>query len=796
MGFILRLPFLMSIMAGLVISCSSGSNGSDDGEKPKYSIFNNLRQFDYVNGLKNADQMSEEDLVKAYNEWYSYYVVDGGKDTKGRTTLRVQRDPSSDYDTVSEGMAYGMLLAVYFNDQVTFDKLYGYVLKHLVPKTNLMHWKVLKTGVNISEFRIPVPHGPAFLLRDDFKKPEEQRKYIASVSQDGTPMTEGDVPDWASMARKEFNIPEIKIGMKQEEIDAITAELTSKAAVVEKRYIQACKYDRKLSSAADADFDIAMALIIACKKWQNTSYPNMATSTFAFDYREEAAKCIKSIFKQQQSSQPSLASGDIDYKTSGKAFITNGTAWGGQSCWNPSYFMPAWFRAYKEFIIQYKSVPKVANVFGTSTSANDLASKCDLVIKTMYDEMHKINAVNGTSGLYPDWCDTSSADNSVKKPSAGNSGSDRVYFLDLDKDGKIDDWNNEKDERKADSKITYEDGYDRMSTNFYYDAVRVPWRLATDYAWYGSEDAKVLLTETSTWLRGRYNKAPEGILDDSTCLYDGYSIDGSIWNPDNRDGFNSPVGGNNYSTAFVAMCAPASLILADDQKNAEEWMKRVIAKKELTQMKDDGSANQYTYYGNTLRLLSLVFMSGKFTNPEAVVALKSVDSNKYMTRWVPEDSEEPVLFWGDPYNGSDTIGVGEKFGLISLGGSRVVLRSYTTSTIIRAAVDRNRYVFLTDGLKGTTDNADLYDIHPNAIFTMMDLHESDGTVSSHKAFLNQRLSGYLYSTVIDSSWGEYYPANVVKKNVGVLDSDGGFNTQLAFDIEPVNEPVVNSSFIK
>ena len=44
--------------------------------------------------------------------------------------MRVQR-PSNGNDTVSEGISYGMLFAVYMNDKTTFDALWKYEQKHL-----------------------------------------------------------------------------------------------------------------------------------------------------------------------------------------------------------------------------------------------------------------------------------------------------------------------------------------------------------------------------------------------------------------------------------------------------------------------------------------------------------------------------------------------------------------------------------------------------------------------------------------------------------------------------------------
>jgi endo-1,4-beta-D-glucanase Y len=70
--------------------------------------------------------------------WQNYktrFIVDGGDGS-----LRVQR-PEFSNDTVSEGIAYGMLFAVYMNDKETFDKIWQYARKYF-DGNGLMHWQI------------------------------------------------------------------------------------------------------------------------------------------------------------------------------------------------------------------------------------------------------------------------------------------------------------------------------------------------------------------------------------------------------------------------------------------------------------------------------------------------------------------------------------------------------------------------------------------------------------------------------------------------------------------------------
>jgi endo-1,4-beta-D-glucanase Y len=59
-------------------------------------------------------------LASAYQQWKARFVVSAGSNQ-----FRVQR-PENNNDSVSEGIAYGMLIAVYMNDKALFDGLWSY----------------------------------------------------------------------------------------------------------------------------------------------------------------------------------------------------------------------------------------------------------------------------------------------------------------------------------------------------------------------------------------------------------------------------------------------------------------------------------------------------------------------------------------------------------------------------------------------------------------------------------------------------------------------------------------------
>jgi endo-1,4-beta-D-glucanase Y len=84
------------------------------------------------------------DAMAAYNKWKADLVTSDG----AGGFLRVRRPNSASAEvnsTVSEGIAYGMLLAVYAGDQPTFDKLWQYSQLWL-DANGLMDWYINAAG--------------------------------------------------------------------------------------------------------------------------------------------------------------------------------------------------------------------------------------------------------------------------------------------------------------------------------------------------------------------------------------------------------------------------------------------------------------------------------------------------------------------------------------------------------------------------------------------------------------------------------------------------------------------------
>ncbi len=90
--------------------------------------------------LSSDHTLVEATLEKAYVAWRRLYVT--GEGASG--ALRIRR-PEDQNDSVSEGIAYGMMIAVHHGDQPIFDGLFAYARKHF-DANGLMHWKISAEG--------------------------------------------------------------------------------------------------------------------------------------------------------------------------------------------------------------------------------------------------------------------------------------------------------------------------------------------------------------------------------------------------------------------------------------------------------------------------------------------------------------------------------------------------------------------------------------------------------------------------------------------------------------------------
>ncbi len=168
------------------------------------------------------------------------------------------------------------------------------------------------------------------------------------------------------------------------------------------------------NSATDADTDIALALILASRRWQDDNY------------LEEAKKIIPNIWQEEVvtiNNVPFISADNLE-KNSEKYILIN-----------PSYFAPY---AYKMF------------------SSLDPAHPWDQVVESSYNVIEQSMAQNldaqQSAIIPPDWIAIDKTTGELTAPKASST-----------------------------------------TTNFGYDAMRLPFRLAIDYQWTNSLRAKNLL---------------------------------------------------------------------------------------------------------------------------------------------------------------------------------------------------------------------------------------------------------------------------------------------------------------
>lgn len=116
---------------------------------------------DYPFGYKAAAAKTETEAKNAYDAWKAGYLL-AGPSCAGAGTYRVKFDTKSerfknkgvsgtgaDIVTVSEGIAYGMLLTSYYGDETLFKGLWAYYKKHSNAATGIMNWGINNTACTV-----------------------------------------------------------------------------------------------------------------------------------------------------------------------------------------------------------------------------------------------------------------------------------------------------------------------------------------------------------------------------------------------------------------------------------------------------------------------------------------------------------------------------------------------------------------------------------------------------------------------------------------------------------------------
>lgn len=374
----------------------------------------------FTNGLM-ASNKNSLDAQNNYNTWKTNFVE---ACSNGR--YRIKFDNPS--ETVSEGIGYGMLLAVYSADKTLFDGLWLYY-KGNVNSNGVMNWKINGcSGVN----------GP--------------------------------------------------------------------------------------NGATDAELDAAFALIVADYQW---------TSAGTINYKNDAKTLIAAIKTHE-----------IEAST---FVLKPGDQFGGSDITNPSYFSPAYYRAF--------------GTFTNDTSFwNSVAAKSYTVIN------NNLTVNNAVGGLVSDWCEASGAYSSQ----AG--------------------------------------GYNNGGKTYTYDAARTPWRIAVDYVWYGSADAKTYSKKSSDFVRVT--------LGGSSNIKDGYNQNGSLI-------------GQWHNATFVGAFACAAMA-GENQTHLDA---------SYTDLKNLNEPN--SYFNHTLKTLYSFLLTGNFyLPPTATLSTGDFDIEKSTVTLYPNPSSD------------------------------------------------------------------------------------------------------------------------------------------------------------
>ena len=171
-------------------------------------------------------------------------------------------------------------------------------------------------------------------------------------------------------------------------------------------------------------------------------------------------------------------------------------------------------------------------------------------------------AADPTTGLLPTWCTTPGGDNNTLPDGGGHiTGIIESLF----------------------------DSY------LLYDAVRCPWRIAHNYAWYGDPASKALASKITTWAKTKYN--------DPGQIVDGYFLDGTP--------FNNPLGnpmytgmGNNHNACWSSGLSIGSMV---DPTLFADYLPKCWS----VGTTPDGQA---AYYTQTTQLLYMLCLSGNMPN--------------------------------------------------------------------------------------------------------------------------------------------------------------------------------------
>jgi len=258
------------------------------------------------------------------------------------------------------------------------------------------------------------------------------------------------------------------------------------------------------------------------------------------------------------------STGNINYKSDATALITAiknyeieantfvlkpGDQFGGSQITNISYFSPAYYRAFGVF-------------------TNDVAFWNQVATKAYTVINNNLTQNNAIGGLVSDWCEAS-----------GNYSSQAG-------------------------------GYNQGGKTYSYDAARTPWRIAVDYLWYGTADAKTYSKKSSDFVRVN--------LGGSANIKDGYNQNGTV-------------SGQWHNATFVGAFACAAMG-GENQSHLDD------SYNDLKNLNEPNS-----YFNHTLKTLYSLLLTGNFYLPlNATLSNDSFDIEKSTVTLYPNPSADRI----------------------------------------------------------------------------------------------------------------------------------------------------------
>lgn len=221
-----------------------------------------------------------------------------------------------------------------------------------------------------------------------------------------------------------------------------------------------------------------------------------------------------------------------------------GDSWGGCTCTNPSYYSPGYYRAFASFLTEQ----------GDESSASFWNQAADDCYETLLANMHP------NTGLVYAWTNKDGGTYSGCSPSVSGGGGAEAYQ---------------------------------------YDACRTPWRIAMDYVWYGTEDAKTFLTTIADFINTPATDQGDWYgLGGITNTVDGYYHNGEAY-------------GEYFNAPFVGSFALTGM--ASSQDDADTFLR--VAR----------GVTGDNYFNTCVAALYKFLASGNFWNPYSIKPCSSPD---------------------------------------------------------------------------------------------------------------------------------------------------------------------------